>query len=208
MRRRLGCGKTLAIIEKIVDGSNPQPPAERYYSGDDLFTPFERRKELPIGNLTSQFFANVYLDRLDHFATEVLGAPYVRYVDDFALFHDDQSRLAEWRSRIERFLDARRLALNPDKTFVAPCAQPATFLGFELHADHRRRLRDDNIRRFRIRLRGLRDRWQAGTVTGQEGAQQVNAWIAHADHADTWQLRHAIFRGGWFDPSNPRAAGA
>jgi hypothetical protein len=51
--------------------------------------PFCRRRGLPIGNLTSQFFANLYLDRFDHFATEVLCAPYVRYVDDFALFHND-----------------------------------------------------------------------------------------------------------------------
>ena len=54
------------------------------YPGDDLFTPFERRRGLPIGNLTSQLFANVYLDRFDHFVTEVLRAPYLRYVDDCA----------------------------------------------------------------------------------------------------------------------------
>ena len=57
-----------------------------YYPGDDLFTPFERRRGLPIGNLTSQLFANVHLDGLDHFVKEVLRAPgYLRYVDDFAL---------------------------------------------------------------------------------------------------------------------------
>ena len=62
------------------------------------------RRGLPIGNLTSQFFANLYLDGFDHFVTEVLRAPYVRYVDDFALFHDDPAILAEWRSRIEHYL--------------------------------------------------------------------------------------------------------
>ena len=69
--------------------------------GDDLFTPYERRRGLPIGNLTSQLFANVYLDRFDHFVTEVLRAPYLRYVDDFALFDDDPGRLAAWRDRAE-----------------------------------------------------------------------------------------------------------
>src|ERR1700731_4142707 len=67
-----------------------------YFEGDDLFAPYRRRRGLPIGNLTSQFFANLYLDGFDHFVTEVLRAPYVRYVDDFALFHDDLSVLAEW----------------------------------------------------------------------------------------------------------------
>ena len=69
-----------------------------------------RRRGLPIGNLTSQFFANVYLDRFDHFVTEVLRAPYLRYVDDFALFADDPERLAAWRARAEAFLSATACA--------------------------------------------------------------------------------------------------
>ena len=89
LRRRIACQRTLAVLDHIVDASNPQEPVHLYYPGDDLFTPFERRRGLPIGNLTSQLFANVYLDRFDHFVTEVLRAPYLRYVDDFALFADD-----------------------------------------------------------------------------------------------------------------------
>lgn len=88
-RRRIACRRTLKLLDHIVDGSNEQEPVELYFAGDDLFTPFLRRRGLPIGNLTSQFFANLYLDPLDHFAKEVLRAPYLRYVDDFALFHDD-----------------------------------------------------------------------------------------------------------------------
>ncbi len=51
------------------------------------------------------------------------------------------------------------------------------------------------MRRFRNRLRGLRDRWHAGTVTGREVEQRVRAWVAHGAHADTWRLRRAIFPG-------------
>ncbi len=87
LRRRIGCERTLWLLDTIVDGSNPQEAVHLYYPGDDLFEPYRRRRGLPIGNLTSQFFANVYLDGLDHFCKEVLRAPgYVRYVDDFALF--------------------------------------------------------------------------------------------------------------------------
>lgn len=43
-------------------------------------------------------------------------------------------------------------------------------------------------------------RWRAGTVEADAVAQRVHAWIAHAEHAQTWRLRHALFRGGWFDP--------
>lgn len=90
LRRRVTCPRTLWLLDSIIDGSNPQEPVVRYFPGDDLFTRHERRRGLPIGNLTSQFFANVYLDGVDHYVKEVLRAPgYVRYVDDGALFHDD-----------------------------------------------------------------------------------------------------------------------
>ena len=62
-------GVSLPGTPGIVAGSNAQEPVEHYYPGDDLFTPFERRRGLPLGNLTSQFCANVYLDALDHWAT-------------------------------------------------------------------------------------------------------------------------------------------
>ena len=201
LRRRVACERTLALLDAIVDASNPQEPVYRYFPGDDLFTPFARRRGLPIGNLTSQFFANVHLDPLDHYAKEVLRAKgYVRYVDDFALFHDDAAVLEGWRERIEAFLARRRLLLHPRKTHIASTREAARVLGFVLHSGGRRRLPEDNVRRFRNRLRGLRDRWRAGSVEPHEVVQRISSWVAHASHADTAGLRHAIFRGGWFDP--------
>ena len=202
LRRRLACARTLALADLIVDGSNPQEPVDDYYPGDDLFTPFERRRGLPIGNLTSQFFANLYLDGLDHFCKEVLRAKgYVRYVDDIALFHDEAAHLHAWRRRIDRYLAGRRLRLHPAKTHVAATLEPTTFLGFVLLPGGYRRLPDDNVRRFRGRLRGLRERRRRGAVTDEEVDRRVRAWIAHAEHADSWRLRHAIFQGGWYDPA-------
>ena len=201
LRRRLACERTLTLADRIIDASNPQEPVNLYYPGDGLFTPFTRRRGLPIGNLTSQFFANLYLDGLDHFCKEVLRAKgYVRYVDDFALFHDDPDQLADWQRRIARFLEGRRLRLHPDKTWVAETHEPATFLGLVLLPGGWRRLPEDNVRRFRNRLRGLRDRWRQGTVTHQQVEQRIGAWIAHAEHAHTWRLRQSIFRDGWFAP--------
>ena len=200
LRRRIACRRTLAVLDRIIDGSNPQEPVHLYYPGDDLFTPYERRRGLPIGNLTSQLFANVYLDRFDHFVTEVLRAPYLRYVDDFAVFADDPERLKVWLDRAAAFLEGRRLSFHPAKTGVSRTAEPAPFLGFVFLPGGRRRLPEKNVRRFRNRLRGLRDRWRAGTVTRAEVEQRVGAWVAHAAHADTWRLRRSIFRDGWFAP--------
>ncbi len=194
-RRRIACEKTLWLMDCIVDRSNRQEPVNLYYQGDDLFSPFERKRGLPIGNLTSQFFANLYLDRFDHFVTEVLQAPYVRYVDDFALFHDDENRLKEWKQAIEQYFHGRRLKLHPRKTVIKPTAEPETFLGFVLESKGVRRLPEDNVRRFRNRLRGMKDQLRSETVTNEEIDQRINSWVAHANHANSQRLQYSIFRG-------------
>ena len=202
LRRRIGCKPTLALADRIVDGSNRQEPVDLLFPGDDLLTPLQRRRGLPIGNLTSQLFANVYLNPLDHYCRQVLRAKgYLRYVDDFAVFHDNRGQLEEWQDRIETFLQGRRLRLHPRKTEIVATHEPAKFLGFVLLPGGCRRLPEDNVRRFRNRLRGMRDRWRHGTAARDEIERRVRSWIAHAEHADTWRLRQSIFRGGWFDPS-------
>ena len=203
-RRRIACARTLALLDLIVDGSNAQEPVNVHFPGDDLFTPYQRRRGLPIGNLTSQFFANLYLDPLDHFCTERLrssrpkadstgekSAPYVRYVDDFALFHNDPAVLADWRVAIERFLQERRLALHPRKTVILATSQPTAFLGYEL-APGRRRLPENCVARFRGRLRGIRDRVRAGTLSEEDAQARIQAWEAHAGFAQTRKLRNAV----------------
>ena len=200
LRRRIACPKTFWLLDAIIDGSNRQEAVNLHYPGDDLLTPLTRRRGLPIGNLTSQFFANVFLDGLDHFVAEVLRAPYLRYVDDFALFHDDPTILGAWCDRISQWLAHRRLSLHPRKTLIQPSGLPSAFLGYVLQRNGRRPP-EASVRRFRNRLRGLRDRWRAGTIGPDTIQARVRAWIAHASHADTWRLRHAIFRGGCFDPA-------
>lgn len=198
LRRRIACDRTLWLLDTVIDGSNPQEPVNIHYPGDTLFTPWERRRGLPIGNLTSQFFANVYLDGLDHFCKEVLRAPYLRYMDDFALFADDPETLDVWRERIVGYLARRRLSLHPRKTMMAPTAHPAVFLGLVLLPGGRRRLPEDNVRRFRNRLRGMRDRYHAGSLDVEDAHRRIQSWSAYADHADTWRLRDAIFRSATF----------
>ena len=205
LRRRIACEGTLWLMDSIIDGSNPQEPVHLHYPGDDLFTPYERRRGLPIGNLTSQFFANVYLDRLDHFVTEVLRPKgYLRYVDDFALFGDDIRELEAHERRIKDFLAKRRLSLHPRKTHIVRTSRPTQFLGLQLWPGGLRRLPDDNVARFRNRLRGLRDRWRKGTVSEADVRQRIQAWIAHAEQAHTEGLQRALFEGGWFEPGGAR----
>ncbi|GGD45945.1 RNA-directed DNA polymerase [Pseudoxanthomonas indica] len=92
---------------------------------------------LPIGNLSSQFFANVYLDALDQFVKHELKAKrYVRYVDDFVLFHHDRDQLERWQVAIEAFLSQRlRLSLKADVR-LRPLTAGLDFLGYVIRPTH------------------------------------------------------------------------
>ena len=85
---------------------------------------------LPIGNLSSQFFANVYLDALDQFAKHKLGAKhYVRYVDDFVFLHESPQQLNAWLAEVEAFLPSLGAKLNPTKTILQPVDRGLDFVG-------------------------------------------------------------------------------
>jgi RNA-directed DNA polymerase len=186
----------LWLTRTILAGSNPQPVAVRYFPGDDLFAPFEHRRGIPIGNQTSQFFANVYLDKLDHYVKEELRIPgYVRYVDDFLLFDHDKQRLHEHRTAIEDFLVRLRVRLHPRKCFVAPVNSGITFLGYRIFPTHRR-LDADNVRRFKRRIRQYRGAVADGRMSEEQRRERIRSWIAHARHADTARLRGRILGDG------------
>jgi hypothetical protein len=201
LRWRLKCQDTLWLLDKIIDGSNKQETVNIYYSDDDLFTPFQRKRGLPIGNLTSQFFGNLYMNALDHYIKEVLRVKkYLRYVDDFALFHDDPNILQKWQNKISLFLEKRRLKLHPRKTYITETAKMAEFLGYLIWPE-KRRLPEPNVKRFRDRLRRTRDQWRSGVISDEKVRQRINGWIGHAQKANSYNLRKAIFKGGWFDPT-------
>ncbi|PZO59572.1 MAG: RNA-dependent DNA polymerase [Phormidesmis priestleyi] len=116
IRHKLKCKDTLWLIDTIIDGSNEQETVLQYFPGDIMLTPALRRRGLPIGNLTSQFFANIYLNGFDHFVKEQLKAKgYVRYVDDFALFSDDKAFL-QARGTTTRRTVARPIATGTGLT--------------------------------------------------------------------------------------------
>ena len=197
LQRRIACFQTLGLCSTILNNSNPQEPAEFYFDGDDLFTPFERRRGLPIGNLTSQFWANVYMDPFDHYVKDDLGVKgYVRYVDDFLLFADSKAELHDLRELLDRRLAGEfRLLLHPRKTRIYPVSEGIPFLGFRVFPTHRRLL-PASVKRARRRL---------GELSGDDPLlvrDRVRAWIAHARHGDTYGLRRHLLRALVLRPHN------
>lgn len=191
--RKIKCGQTLWLMDLILDNSNEQEPTGIYLSGDDLLAPCERRHGLPIGNLTSQLWANVYLNGIDHLmAQDYGGRRYVRYVDDIALFSDSFQELVEARETLGRCLEAIRLRLHPVKTQIIATARGVNFLGFRVLPD-RIRLRQENLRRARRRMRGLQSEYREGRATWEDVRNSLQSWNAHAAYGDTWRLRQEVF---------------
>jgi len=201
VRRKIKCRETLWLIDRIIDHSNEQFPVQELFAGDDLLTVLERRRGLPIGNLTSQFFANVYLNGFDHFVKEQLkGRRYVRYVDDFALFSEDRGFLVEARSAMEDYLAGLRLRVHPVKSQLFETRYGANFLGFRVipvgesvPKDVKIRVRAENLRRGRRRLKQLQADYASGQLDFERLDQSMQSWIAHLSHADSWRLRQQLF---------------
>lgn len=193
LRRRIRDARVLDLLDRIIE-SSPQSTAEtHYFPGDDLFTPFDRRAGIPIGNLTSQFFANLYLDDVDRYIKQVLQVrPYLRYVDDMVVLDRDKCRLTEIRAAVRERLASERLCLHPRKAHVTPAADGLNLLGYLVYPS-RRRLRSDNGHRFARTFHHMARAYRAGRLEWATVVASVQSWIGHAQHADTEGLRRAIF---------------
>lgn len=177
LSRRIACGDTTWLIEKIIESW----PANGGNKG------------IPIGNLTSQFFANVYLHELDKFAKQMLQAKfYIRYMDDGVIVHGDRTWLHEIREYIREFLtDTLKLQLN-SKTNIFPAAQGINFLGYRIWPTHRL-LRKDSAKRMQRKLKKFEQEYTAGDIALDKIHASIMSWIGHTQHAECYQLRKRLF---------------
>jgi retron-type reverse transcriptase len=175
-----------------------------YFPGDDLFA-VNRPRGLPIGNLTSQFWANCYLNPFDHFVGKELRCPaFLRYVDDFLLFADDKAQLWAWKAAIIERLAGFRLTIHEESAQVQPVSEGIPFLGFLVFPEQRRLKRRKGIA-FVRRLRLLAARSAAGEITLDQVHASVRGWINHVRFANTIGLRKAVLGRNPFRPARPKA---
>jgi hypothetical protein len=140
-------------------------------------------KGLPIGNLTSQWFANLYLDGLDHWSKEVLKAPgYIRYMDDMVLFADSKAEAWQLHDGVEEWVTRmRRLELKKERTVVAPVSEGVPFLGLRVFTQTWR-LQRGRFLRTRRKFRSREKRY----LTGEIDAVQLHASAMAADGVGRW----------------------
>lgn len=196
LNRRIQDGPLRRLIVLILHsgiGVLNEEYAMVYFPGDGL-SALNRPRGLPIGNLTSQFWANGYLNEFDHFVNRTLGCgAYLRYVDDFLLFANDKAALWQWRAACIKRLAALRLTMHEGQAVVRPTSEGVRFLGFWVYAAYRRLLPRKGWH-YRRKLLNLLAAYRRHEIGRDMLDRSLRGWINHVRYADTWGLRRILLR--------------
>lgn len=192
LKKMLPDESVMWLIDRILESGRGVLAGEYemvYFPGDDLFAA-QRPRGLPIGNLTSQWWANCYLNPFDHFVRRELGCKaYLRYVDDFLLFGDDKRQLMEWRDAIVKRMSRLRLTIHKGSAHPRPVTEGVPFLGFIVFPTHRR-LKQRKGFAYRRKLAHLLKTADKETVHAS-----LQGWINHVRYGDTFRLRESLLGG-------------
>lgn len=176
LRKHISCKRTLNLLDKIIDNSDTDTPGVG----------------IPIGNLTSQLFANVYLNELDQFVKhELREKHYVRYMDDFIVIHHDKAHLQRVRSQIESFLAISLQLSTNSKTQVFPVAtstgRALDFVGYRIYATHKL-LRKCTEKRFKHKVKRLRRMYANSEIELSDIKPVIASYIGCASHTSSYNL--------------------
>lgn len=169
IHNKIKCKNTLWLLENIIRS-------------------FPGIANTPIGNYTSQWFGNLYMNELDTYVKQRVK-PYLRYCDDFIMFHDDKQFLNQLGKDIEIFL-RDKLQLTYSKCNVVPTHQGVDFLGYR-HFENYVLLRKSTARRVKKRLPELKKNLKKGTIT----KEQYQSSIASTKGWCKWANTHNLLKG-------------
>ncbi len=146
---------------------------------------------MPLGNLTSQFFANVYLNELDYFVKHELKARYyIRYVDDFVILNSSKMELKIWKQKIDKFLrDKLKLELHSQKSKIISLSRGIDFVGFRNYW-YFRLLRKRNIKKMLAKV----DRYKRMEISNWEILESFQGWNAYARWANSLGVRREVVK--------------
>ena len=153
----------------------------------------EGERGIPLGNVSSQDFANIYLNELDQFCIRFLGATlYTRYMDDVVVIAPNKEIAREWLAKIKVFLQERLHLETNQKTKVFYMRQGVNAYGFKIRATHMM-LRTESKRREKRRIKAMVRKMKEGRIARAEVVQAVNSWIGFARWASSYNLAKKIF---------------
>jgi retron-type reverse transcriptase len=167
--------KLLDVIFKIIDSDHSE---------------FGEKKGIPIGNLTSQLFSNIYLNELDQYVKNKLKIKYYfRYVDDFIIFADNKKDLHIYKEKIRCFLDKKlKLDLPIDKAKIRLTKTGVDFVGYQIYPDFVR-VRSINIKRFKKRTQILVSRYKKRKINYKSLESSINSFFGYLKHGNCYRLK-------------------
>lgn len=154
---------------------------------------YNKDKGMPLGNLTSQFFANVYLNELDQYIKHILKVKYyIRYVDDFVILSSSKEELTILKEKINYFLlEQLKLTLHPEKSEIININRGITFLGYRIFSYHKL-LKKSNLRKFKIKLNNQIELFQNNLLDFDHIYNSYTGWQGYSKQANTYKFRKKI----------------
>jgi retron-type reverse transcriptase len=187
LRRRIEDSDMMLLLENIIES----------YSGtqSDLFN----RKGVPIGNLTSQLFANVYMNEFDQFMKHILKVEhYARYTDDFVIVSSEKEYLAGLIAPIDTFLrETLKISLHPNKVTIGPYHRGVDFLGYVIFPRYtliRKRTKKRIKRKFEGKVRDFRE----GLIEKEKIESTLQSYLGILSHANTHRFKEQLKNYSWF----------
>ncbi|MDO8565991.1 MAG: reverse transcriptase/maturase family protein [Candidatus Moranbacteria bacterium] len=178
------------VVKKITDHKT-------LWLIDIIFASFEKEKGkgLPLGNVTSQLFANIYLNELDQFAKHTLKARhYFRYCDDFIIVHRNRIFLEEALVKIRAFVsETLFLELHPYKVEIRKVSQGIDFLGYVI-LPHRTVVRMATKSRLLRKLNDARKNFRTGKITGETFGSIIHSYLGVLLHSRNRRIRRWVWK--------------
>jgi len=173
IEQKISDKKVLWLIKKILNSSHR-----------------EINTGIPIGNLTSQLFANIYLDELDKFIKHKFRIKYyIRYMDDFLILDHNKKKIHQIKEEIQEFLQNKlKLKLHPKKANVYPIKHSVNFLGYKIFKNYML-LRKNTVKRFIKRIRSYQKKLMKKLINKRKFNNFLSSWVIYAKLANSWQLR-------------------
>lgn len=176
LRKKITDPDMIWILEEIIDSSP------------------EGEKGIPLGNVTSQDFANIYLNELDQYCKRYLKVKYyTRYMDDVIIVTPTKALAQEYLDKITWFLNEKLDLETNSKTKIFPIAQGVNAYGFKIWTTHRM-LRDQSKRAMKRRIKAMDEKLKNEEVKEKDIQQAVSSWLGHARHSNSYNLAKKIFR--------------
>ena len=194
LRQRIHDPDILTIIETIITNHKVYKHNGKLQNLPEQVIHTQERRGIPIGNLTSQLFANVYLNELDQFVKHTLKEKwYGRYMDDFLIIHPDKKHLIEVRNTLKQFLEEKlKLTLHPEKVFIQNVSFGVPFVGYRIFYDHIL-IRGKTLRRFQKRMEKRKRMVREQKFTQEKLDLTCNSFQGHLQHAQAYHLQKFLF---------------